>query len=277
MHPFQSVLCVDDDPHICEVVQAALGLIAGLDVHIAHRGEQAVDLAYRRRPDLVLMDVMMPGLDGLAALQRMREGPLTAAIPVIFLTAKVSPAEVRHLCKLGAIGVIGKPFDPRKLHDSLVALWNGADPPAGIRAQSPVSQVAAPADSLGDRFLRRSRDDVIHLHAMIERARRGERSVFKEIERLAHSIHGAGSMFGFPAISASGGAIERLVEMVTADATPPVAAIGPALLQQLVDGTERLAREIETAGLCEPSRGLLAASREVRRTAAPMVRVRPSI
>src|ERR1700683_5163166 len=124
---FQSVLYVDDDADICSVVQATLRIVPGLDVQTADCGERAINLAYELRPDLVLMDVMMPGLDGPSTLTRMRQSILLADTPVIFLTAKVLPAEISQFLQLGAIGVIVKPFDPLKLYADLVALWHKAE------------------------------------------------------------------------------------------------------------------------------------------------------
>src|SRR6202046_5991710 len=121
---FQSILYVDDDPDICSVVQATLRLVPGLDVQTADSGERAIDLAYELRPDLLLMDVMMPGLDGPSTFKRMRESTLLSAMPVIFMTAKVLPAGIAQLLQLGAIGVIVKPFDPLKLYGELFSLWN---------------------------------------------------------------------------------------------------------------------------------------------------------
>jgi two-component system OmpR family response regulator len=124
---FQSILYVDDDADICSVVQATLRLVPGLHVQTADSGERAIDLAYELRPDLVLMDVMMPGLDGPSTFKRMRESALLAHIPVIFMTAKVLPAEISNFLQLGAIGVIAKPFDPLDLYGELNALWNKGD------------------------------------------------------------------------------------------------------------------------------------------------------
>jgi two-component system OmpR family response regulator len=245
----ESVLCVDDDPDICEVVQATLRLIAGLDVHTARSGEQAIDLAYELRPDLILLDVMMPGLDGPSTLKRMREHALLADIPVIFLTAKVLLAEVAHLLQLGAIGVIGKPFDPLKLCDELFALWINADTARGIQStRGGQSQLGAHVGSLTVSFLERTRNDVVRLRAIIERARHEDRSVLKEAGRIAHSIHGAGGMFGFPEVSEAGGAIERLVEGIMASTAALRSTSEPAVLQQLLDCTAQLAHEIEVAG-----------------------------
>ena len=244
----QSVLFVDDDPDICEVVRTTLWLMEGLDVRTARSGEQAIDLAYEFRPDLILMDVMMPGLDGPSTLGMMREHALLADIPVIFLTAKGLPAEVARLTELGAIGVIGKPFDPLKLCDDLCVLWNKADAARIKRARAGQSQVRAQVSSLTDDFLARTGNDVDCLRAIIERARRGDPSMLDEAERVAHSIHGAGAMFGFPKVSAAGGAIERLVEEIMASTVALSSTGEPAVLQQLLDCTAQLAHEIESAG-----------------------------
>jgi CheY-like chemotaxis protein len=245
----ESVLYVDDDPDICEVVNATLSLIAGLNVHTAGSGEQAIDLAYELRPDLVLMDVMMPGLDGPSTLKRMRERALLAHIPVIFLTAKVLPAEVARFVQLGALGVLGKPVDPLKLCDDLFVLWkSGNATPGNDGALAGQSQLREQVGSLTDSFLRRTRDDVVRLRAIIERAGHEDRSVLKEAERIAHSIHGAGGMFGFPEVSAAGGAIERLVEGIMAGTAASHSTGEPVGLRQLLDCIAQLAYEIEAAG-----------------------------
>jgi two-component system OmpR family response regulator len=250
-----SVLYVDDDPDICEVVKTTLCLIAGLDVHTAGSGEQAIDLAFELRPDLVLMDVMMPGLDGPSTLKRMRGHALLADIPVIFLTAKVLPAEVARFLQLGAIGVIGKPFDPLKLCDELFALWQDSRVHCEKIGATDAEQarVKAEVGSLTDNFLQRTRNDVVHLRAIIERARHENRSVFEEAQRIAHSIHGAGAMFGFPDVSATGGAIERLVEDVMASTAGLSSKCEPAVLQKFLEFTYRLAHDVDASAHSAPS------------------------
>jgi two-component system, OmpR family, response regulator len=120
----QTVLYVDDEPDIRQIVLLTLSLTKGLMVHIGESGEQALELARELEPDLLLLDVMMPGLDGPATLKRMREDPATAHIPVIFMTAKAMPQEVAKFRRMGATGVIGKPFDPMQLSKQVFALWN---------------------------------------------------------------------------------------------------------------------------------------------------------
>jgi CheY-like chemotaxis protein len=252
----QAVLYVDDDPDICEVVLTTLSLIAGLNVHIANSGERAIDLAYELRPDLILMDVMMPGIDGPTTLKRMRTSPLIADIPVIFMTAKVLPTEVAHFLELGAIGVIGKPFDPLTLGDELFALWRTADVAGAVTANlNNPAEVREHTKPLADTFLDRARCDVVSLRGLWERVGAGDRAATKEVERIAHSIHGTAAMFGFPKVSEAAALIERLAEA----AIENPATLGPnaaALLEHLAEQTHRLAQEVDAAGEAPPGGGM---------------------
>jgi CheY-like chemotaxis protein len=243
----QSILCVDDDPDICEVVQATLRLVAGLDVNTACSGERAIDLAYELRPDLILMDVMMPGLDGPATLKRIRNSALIKDIPVIFLTAKVLPAEIAHFLQLGAIGVIRKPFDPIKLGDELHALWERRDSVREVIGKpSAERQVQTHVNSLAEGFLQRTRGDAVRLNEMSLRVRAGDRSTLKDVERLAHSIRGAAAMFGFPQLSAAGEAIEEVAVKASANHSVSDSATDPDL-QELMHCIERLANDVGAA------------------------------
>jgi two-component system OmpR family response regulator len=121
--PLRSILYVDDEPDIRQIVQLALGLTEGLTVHTGESGEQALVLARALRPDLLLLDVMMPGLDGPGTLKRMRTDPEIAHIPVIFMTAKAMAREISLFREMGAVGVIAKPFDPMQLASQVLSLW----------------------------------------------------------------------------------------------------------------------------------------------------------
>jgi CheY-like chemotaxis protein len=117
------VLHVEDEPDIREVAKLALEEVGGMTVEMAACGPDALVKAPAFAPDLILLDVMMPGMDGPATLLELRKNPLTASIPVIFMTAKVQSHEVARYKELGAIGVIAKPFDPMTLADQVRALW----------------------------------------------------------------------------------------------------------------------------------------------------------
>jgi CheY-like chemotaxis protein len=121
--PLRSVLYVDDEPDIREVAEMSLSLVDGLSVHVCESGERALELLPQLEPDLVLLDVMMPGTDGPTTLQRMRANPAVAHVPVIFVTAKAMPQEVARFRELGAVAVIAKPFDPMQLGTQVTKIW----------------------------------------------------------------------------------------------------------------------------------------------------------
>ncbi len=120
------IMIVDDDEDICTVVELAARRVGGWDVVVAASGQEALAKARSERPDVILLDAMMPVLDGPATLVKLREEPSTATIPVIFLTAKVQRREVEHYKELGAIGVIRKPFDAMTLPDEVRRILQGA-------------------------------------------------------------------------------------------------------------------------------------------------------
>jgi two-component system, OmpR family, response regulator len=119
----KSLLYVDDDADIREIVHMSLSLDGDLRVHVSDGGEPALTKMRDARPDLVMLDVMMPGMDGPAILARMRGDVELRHIPVIFMTAKANPQEVARFRGLSAIGVIAKPFDPMVLGSQVKALW----------------------------------------------------------------------------------------------------------------------------------------------------------
>jgi CheY-like chemotaxis protein len=116
------ILIVDDEDDIREVAQMSLEMVAGWEVIPARSGDEGVRLAAEHRPDAILLDVMMPGMDGPATAALLRDRPETAAIPVILLTAKVQPADRRRLEALGVAGVLAKPFDPMELANQVSAV-----------------------------------------------------------------------------------------------------------------------------------------------------------
>lgn len=116
------VLVVDDDVDILEVAKMSLELVGGWSVTTAADGQQALDRARTDQPDAIVMDVMMPRMDGPTAAVALRADPATAGIPVVLLTASVQPAERAALQDLPVAGVLGKPFDPMLLPAELAAI-----------------------------------------------------------------------------------------------------------------------------------------------------------
>ncbi len=115
------LLYVDDEDDIRDLVEMALE--DDFELRLCASGAAAVALMPQYRPDLLLLDVMMPWMDGPATLKQLRELPGGQDIPAIFVTAKVQPQELERFKALGAIGVIAKPFDPMTLADQVRVFW----------------------------------------------------------------------------------------------------------------------------------------------------------
>lgn len=116
------LLVIDDEDDIRDVAIVTLEFTRGWTIESADCGSRGVETARAFRPDVILLDVMMPDLDGPATFRMLQSLDDTRDIPVIFLTAKVQPADLRKFTQLGVRGVIAKPFDPLKLADQVEAL-----------------------------------------------------------------------------------------------------------------------------------------------------------
>ena len=125
MGTLEKVFYVEDDPDIREIATLALEDVGGLTLKVCESGEQALQEIEGFQPQVLLLDVMMPGMDGPETLAAMKEmGAITESMLVIFMTAKVHPEEVERYKTLGVDQVISKPFDPMTLADEIRALWN---------------------------------------------------------------------------------------------------------------------------------------------------------
>ena len=117
------ILYVEDEGDIRTVTAMALEAVGGFTVISCDSGKEALATAPDAKADLILLDVMMPGMDGLATLSALRGLSQTADTPVIFMTAKVQASEIQHYMRLGATDVIAKPFDPMMLSAQIGEIW----------------------------------------------------------------------------------------------------------------------------------------------------------
>lgn len=124
MNTLTRILHVEDDRSIQAVAKVALEAVGGFQVLSCASGQEALDKVRDFDPHFILLDVMMPGMDGPETLARLRELVDLSQVPVAFMTAKVQPAEIEHYRSLGARDVIIKPFDPMQLASQVRSIWN---------------------------------------------------------------------------------------------------------------------------------------------------------
>ena len=122
--PLNRICYVEDDLDIQTIVRLSLERIGKMTVQVVADPLQAIDAIAAFKPDLVMLDWMMPGMDGPTLFRKMRELPATRDLPVVFITAKASQRELEELRGLGAAGTISKPFSPKDLPDQLRAIWS---------------------------------------------------------------------------------------------------------------------------------------------------------
>ncbi len=122
------ILFVEDDPDIQVVATMALEAIGGFSVTACGSGGEALSRFPALTPDLVLLDVMMPGMDGPTTLEALRRLPGAETVPVVFMTARVQAHEVARYRQMGAADVIAKPFDPMTLSDTVRSIWHTLHP-----------------------------------------------------------------------------------------------------------------------------------------------------
>ncbi len=123
MGTLDRILYVEDEPDIQAVASIALEAVGGFTVKVCSSGQEALDGARAFAPELILLDVMMPGMDGPTTLMELRKFTELAKTPAMFMTAKVQPQEIQYFKSLGAIEVIPKPFDPMTLAQTIRDAW----------------------------------------------------------------------------------------------------------------------------------------------------------
>lgn len=186
------VLFADNDSDTREIFASSLGQDPFFVVRGCASGSEALKTAVEWRPDLTLLDVKMRGMDAPAALARLRADPRTAAIPIVFVTARAQAQDTTRLRQLGAAGVIEKPFDPFAL-------------PATLRGFIPLEGVLAVAR---ESFLLRLDADACALAACRRwLLQAGSQAVLARITEIAHALAGAGGIYGFAGISCEAAAL----------------------------------------------------------------------
>ena len=119
--PEKCILVIDDEINLCTVIQACLENLGGWETLTALSGKEGLTIARTQQFDAILLDVMMPDVDGLTLFEELQNDAATQSIPVILLTAKVQSTDIDQFAKLGVAGVIAKPFDPLTLAEQVAS------------------------------------------------------------------------------------------------------------------------------------------------------------
>jgi CheY-like chemotaxis protein len=207
------ILIVDDEEDVRLLVQLTLRTVGGMEALEAPDGLSAIAIAERERPDAILLDVMMPGLDGPETLARLRSSPSTSEIPVIFLSARTLRDDREPLLRLGAAGVLAKPFDARRLSDQIRELVSAPPRPAapwqgeGERLSAAIAPLAAAFRMGLPGRLGQLRSSLDALAADPERG-----DLAAPLEKLAHRLAGIAGSHGLDRIGETARALELAVQ-----------------------------------------------------------------
>jgi CheY-like chemotaxis protein len=229
------ILLVDDDPDIRDVATLALRTTGGYTVEPCSSAREAVERSPSFRPDLIVLDVWMPGTDGLAALKALREIEATAETPVVFMTG-VQFEELERYRELGCLGVISKPFNPTALPARLEALW-------GRRRRRRPEIHLEEFETLRRLYLAKLPETIAAMSAAAATlgAEGWDRPTLESLRDLAHRMAGTSGLYGLPALGRAAGMLEEIVKrLLTGPTWPPKSS--PAELKTLVkavDGTAR--------------------------------------
>jgi diguanylate cyclase (GGDEF)-like protein len=257
------ILYVEDEPDIRQVAQMALEGVGGFTVHACSSGAEALSVLPQFKPDLILLDVMMPGIDGPTTLARLRELPGAEGIPAVFMTAKVQPHEIAELKAIGALDVIPKPFDPMTLSQTVGSIWARSAAPATPSTDAPQG-FAVPADELeriADAFaaaLPGKLEEITALYQSLS-ARTVSDETRETLHRKVHTLTGSAKTFGFPLLSDAARALEQELKPVPGSTGPDADQL--SRMDGLLDALFR-ATQHPRAPLQAPAKSISAAASE---------------
>jgi len=237
----QRILYVEDEPDIRQIAKLALEAVGGFTVELCASGEEALRGVSRFKPDLILLDVMMPGMDGPTTLRKLRELPESRQTPAIFMTAKIQPQEILELKRVGALAVIPKPFDPMTLAQAVRDIWSAHYPnAAAASAPKPAVNTVDSIQEITRHFADSVPERIEEITALIRALCAGEASVEERqtLYRKVHSLNGSAKTFGMGSLSAAARALELQLKPLAPpvdphDATdlPMIASLTDALVQ----------------------------------------------
>jgi len=225
--PLRRILLVEDDHDIQEVTSLLLSEVASFDVRACGSAKEALQVAPTFAPDLILLDVMMPDMDGQEAFAAFRQLPATAATPVIFMTARVQPGEIVKYRNLGSLGVIPKPYDPNTLAETIQGMWDRAQ--TSRRAEARREALLHLRQRYSEELPERLRS--LEAAAAALRENGWDPEVVTSIHEAAHRLAGSAAIYGFPEVSQAA----QRVGLLTSQHDSDTASADPRALLKLLD------------------------------------------
>jgi len=204
------ILFVDDEAGIQSIVRLSLERLGGHTVQICDSGINAIKIAPVFKPDLIILDVTMPGMDGTDTLKALRHIPETTETPIIFMTASANQEEITQYKEMGAVDVIPKPFDPMTLPGTINRIL-------GQHSIYQRAHIQGQYNAIQREFIENLQIKIHRIDDMLKGLETGgweNYEVFKEMHLIAHSLSGSGKTFGFPDISEAAHNLELLIKAV---------------------------------------------------------------
>lgn len=206
--PLNDILYVEDDEDIRELVRISLENTSDYKINLCASGQEAIDISDNISPQLVILDVMMPDVDGLAVLKHYQSLPKFQNTPFVFLTAKIRDDEIKHYQSLGISELISKPFDPIKLGDRIDDIWHKHN-------EKLSKTVKTPMDKLNQKYLeklRMNKQDLLHFAIALS-----ENSFTKDdleaLKILINNLAGSGESFGYGDISTEASLVSKELDV----------------------------------------------------------------
>lgn len=248
MPVLKNVLAAEDDPDLQKIIRLALEAIGGFKVEVASSGLEALAALDQFKPDLFLLDVMMPGMDGPTTLHRIRERAEYQSTPVIFYTAKSQEAD--KLLAMGAVAVIAKPFDPLKLAAEIRLHWDKAmasqvDAPAKSEAELSLEAII---ENLRQQFIAEIPKRVQSIDSLWQHIKSGDGQLddLKELLRLVHSLSGTSQSYGLNELGLHAKQVEKVLQDLFNKSQLPDAA-GQGQLDEALSQLGKLATQAKQA------------------------------
>jgi CheY-like chemotaxis protein len=233
--PLNRILLVDDDVDILAAATLALDRVGHYTVQPCASAREALEHASSFRPDLILLDVMMPDIDGFGAVRALRQIEATAETAVVFMTTMVQQHEMAQYQELGCLGVVPKPFDPTALPQILERMWGRS---------RPVESHQGEFEELRRAYLRElpGKIGAMRAAATVLTTEGWDRGTVESLYHLAHRMAGSSGLYRLSALSRSAAALEAVVKrLLSAPAWPPTASRSElAMMVAAVDRTARI-------------------------------------